>query len=213
MKNFDNKLKSEFYEREDVCKIAMDLLGKILVTNIDDKLTAGRIVETEAYNGPNDKAAHSYNNKRTNRTEVMFKSGGVVYIYLCYGLHNMVNIVTNVTDKPNAVLIRALEPVYGLVHMEERYNYALKSSLLTKGPGRVGKAMGLSTLHTGISLLSDDIFIADDDYRVKKGEIVITKRIGVEYALEDAELPYRFYIKGNVYVSGSKINNIPVRIM
>src|SRR4051812_36352452 len=105
------KLPTSFYERADVVTITKELLGKILVTNFDDKLTAGRIVEAEAYNGPFDKAAHSYNNRRTNRTEVMYGHGGVSYIYLCYGIHQMFNIVTSVKDIPNAILIRALEPL------------------------------------------------------------------------------------------------------
>src|SRR5690606_31415933 len=116
------KLPSSFYQRADVVQITKELIGKILVTNFAGQLTAGRIVEAEAYNGPFDKAAHSYNNRRTKRTEVMFGPGGVAYIYLCYGIHQMFNIVTNVKDVPNAILIRALEPITGINIMLSRSN-------------------------------------------------------------------------------------------
>ena len=197
-----------FYLHEDVVHIAKELLGKILVTNFDNQLTAGRIVETEAYNGPYDKAAHSYNNKRTNRTEVMFREGGVAYIYLCYGLHHMFNVLTNIKDKPNAILIRALEPITGLDIMLKRANKQIAGFELTKGPGNVGKALGLNKIHSGIDLQSEDIFIVDDGFKYNKNEIATTRRIGVEYAKEEALLPYRFLVSESMYVSGKKLNNV-----
>ncbi|MDB5190857.1 MAG: 3-methyladenine glycosylase [Segetibacter sp.] len=199
------RLPKEFYLRPNVVKITTDLIGKILVTKFDDKITAGRIVEAEAYNGPFDKASHSYNNRRTKRTEVMYAEGGVAYVYLCYGIHQMFNIVTNVADVPNAILIRALEPMIGIQTMLERSNKTNHAYDLTKGPGNVAKALGFHTSQTGISLLDDTMFIADDGWKYGAYEVIATTRIGVDYAAEDALLPYRFLVKGNPYVSGKKL--------
>ncbi|MDQ6814951.1 MAG: DNA-3-methyladenine glycosylase, partial [Bacteroidota bacterium] len=127
------KLPASFYQQADVVAITKELLGKIVVTNFENKLTAGRIVEAEAYNGPFDKASHSYNNRRTKRTEVMYSNGGVAYVYLCYGIHQMFNIVTNAKDIPNAILIRALEPLTGIAAMLERSNKTVHSFDLTRG--------------------------------------------------------------------------------
>ena len=209
LKKIGKMLPDEFYQREDVVRIAKELLGKILVTNFKNQLTAGRIVETEAYNGPHDKAAHSYNYKRTNRTEAMYKDGGIAYIYLCYGIHQMFNIVTNTIDIPNAILIRAIEPITGVDIMLKRSNKLLADFTLTKGPGNVGKALGFNTIYTGMSLQSEDIFIIDDGFVHHDNQIVVTKRIGVDYAKEDALLPYRFYILGSNFKSGTKTSNLP----
>lgn len=201
------KLPPSFYQRADVVAITKDLIGKIAVTNFDGQLTAGRIVEAEAYNGPHDKAAHSYGNRRTNRTEVMFSAGGVAYIYLCYGIHQMFNIVTNEQDIPNAILIRALEPIIGIDIMLQRSNKTIHGADLTRGPGNVAKALGLHTRHSGMGLQCDEVYIADDGLKYPEDQIVTTKRIGVDYAEEDALLPYRFIVKGNKYVSGKKSQN------
>src|SRR5687767_9579715 len=134
------KLPLAFYLRDDVVQIAKDLLGKILVTQWDEHYTAGRIVETEAYAGTLDRASHAYKGK-TRRTEVMFGEGGVTYIYLCYGLHQMFNIVTNVSGTPHAILIRALEPLAGIDIMLQRTGKQKPDATLTRGPGNVGKAM------------------------------------------------------------------------
>ncbi|WP_018611974.1 DNA-3-methyladenine glycosylase [Segetibacter koreensis] len=198
-------LPQSFYERADVVAVTRDLLGKIVVTNFGNTLTAGRIVEAEAYNGPFDKAAHSYNNRRTKRTEVMFSNGGVAYIYLCYGIHQMFNIVTNKAGIPNAILIRALEPIAGIDTMLARSNKNSHGFDLTRGPGNVAKALGVHTKHTGMGLQDDEIYIADDGLRYNDNEIVVTTRVGVDYAAEDALLPYRFIVRGNKYVSGKKI--------
>lgn len=198
------KLPAVFYGRNNVVEITRELLGKILVTKFNNAITAGRIVEAEAYNGPFDKASHSYGNRRTKRTEVMYAAGGVAYVYLCYGIHQMFNVVTNVQDIPNAILIRALEPVIGIDTMLERSKKNLHGFDLTRGPGNVARALGLHTSHTGISLQSDELFIADDGLRYNESEIAVTTRIGVDYAAEDALLPYRFIVKGNKYVSGKK---------
>lgn len=200
-----NKLPAEFYRAKDVTRIARELLGKIIVTGFDGVITAARIVETEAYNGSVDKASHAYGNRRTRRTEVMFAEGGVAYVYLCYGIHHLFNVVTNIKDTPHAVLIRAAEPVSGIDEMMARTGKKVLDNTLTRGPGNVSRALGIYTKHTGISLQSDELFIADDGFKLKRSMIGITTRIGVDYAAEDALLPYRFVIKNNPYVSGKKL--------
>ncbi|HEX7691006.1 MAG TPA: DNA-3-methyladenine glycosylase [Sediminibacterium sp.] len=196
------KLPPAFYERKNVCTVARELLGKTLVSYFDNILTAGKIVETEAYNGSTDKASHAWNGRRTERTEIMYRHGGVAYVYLCYGIHHMFNVVTNVADIPHAILVRALEPVTGVEHMLVRTHKTKPDTSLTKGPGNVAKALGIHTRHTGTDLQSNHLFIADDGTRISRSSILATPRIGVDYAGEDALLPYRFVVKGNPYVSG-----------
>jgi DNA-3-methyladenine glycosylase len=198
------KLPVSFYERKNVCTVAKDLIGKVIVTTFDRILTAGRIVETEAYNGPVDKASHAWNGRRTARTEIMYNHGGVAYVYFCYGIHHLFNVVTNVTDTPHAVLIRAVEPLHGIEDMLIRTGKKKADHTLTRGPGNVSKALGIHTSHTGINLQSDQLFIADDGFVVARPAIQATPRIGVDYAGSDALLPYRFILKGNPYVSGKK---------
>src|ERR1043165_4473941 len=168
------KLPSSFYEREDVVLIAKELIGKILVTKFDGKLTAGRIVETEAYNGAIDRASHAYNNRRTNRTQVMYTAGGVAYVYLCYGIHQLFNVVTNVKDTPHAVLVRAVEPLAGVEEMLIRTNKGKAGFDLTRGPGNVSKALGIHTRHTGMSLTGNEIFIADDGFQYPPHQVIAT---------------------------------------
>jgi DNA-3-methyladenine glycosylase len=196
------KLDYSFYERSDVVKIARDLLGKLLVTNFSGQRTSGRIVETEAYNGIGDRASHAFGGRRTPRTEIMYAKAGSAYIYLIYGIHHLFNVVTNKIDVPHAVLIRALEPVEGIPVMLERTGKRQPDLTLTKGPGNVSKALGLHTSDTGVSLLGEKIFIGDDGHRLRGAEIGRSVRIGVDYAGPDALLPYRFFVKGNGYVSG-----------
>lgn len=200
-----NMLNENFYTRKNVVKIAKELLGKIIVTYFNEQLTAARITETEAYNGIVDKASHAYNNRRTNRTEIMYANGGAAYVYLCYGIHHLFNVVTNIKDVPHAVLIRAAEPLIGIDEMLKRTNKKKLDYTLTSGPGNVSKALGIYKHHTGIDLKSDDFFIADDGKKLSAKNIIATPRIGVDYAAEDALLPYRFYIKGNEFVSGKKL--------
>jgi DNA-3-methyladenine glycosylase len=198
------KLPSSFYQRANVLQVSKELLGKLLVTNFNNQQTAGRIVEVEAYRGVGDKASHAYSGRRTKRTEVMYGVGGVAYVYLIYGIHHLFNVVTNTTDVPHAILVRGIEPVTGTAIMLERMKKQQLDYTVGRGPGNVSKALGIHTMHTGLSLGDDTIFIADDGTRIKPKDIVATKRIGVDYAAEDALLPYRFYVKGNPYVSGKK---------
>lgn len=202
-----NKLSRSFYEGNDVLQIAKQLLGKILVTQFNNIYTAGRIVETEAYAGEIDKASHAYGGRRTNRTEVMFGAPATSYVYLCYGIHHLFNVVTNRQGIPHAVLIRALEPISGIEDMLIRADKKKADFTLTKGPGNVSKVMGIRTSHTGISLLGDQIYITDNVEQVDPNQILSTPRIGVDYAGPDALLPYRFIIKNNPYVTGKKIFN------
>lgn len=198
------KLDKAFYEREDVVKIARELIGKVLVTNFDGVITSGRIVETEAYNGVVDKASHAYNNRRTKRTEIMFGEGGNAYVYLCYGIHHLFNVVTNVKDVPHAVLIRAVEPLEGIDTMLERMKRTKLDFSIGRGPGNVSKALGIATHHTGNTLFGKDIYIAEDGIKIPSKHIIASPRIGVDYAAEDALLPYRFYVQNNGYVSGKR---------
>jgi DNA-3-methyladenine glycosylase len=196
------KLPLSFYRRDDVVQIARELIGMILVTKWDGITTSGRIVETEAYAGVTDKASHSYGGRRTNRTEIMYAEGGYSYVYLCYGIHHLFNVVTHSRDVPHAILLRSLEPVAGIPEMLKRTGKKKPDHTLTRGPGNMAKALGIFKEQTGILLNGKEMFLADDGFRYKKNEIIASPRIGVDYAGEDALLPYRFYVKGNPYVSG-----------
>lgn len=206
--NVMKKLNPEFYRREDVLVIAKDLLGKILVTKKGGRLTSGRIVEVEAYAGTIDRASHAYGGRRTARTEIMYRAGGVAYVYLCYGIHHLFNVVTHGKDIPHAILVRALEPVKGVKWMLKRRAKKKADHTLARGPGNVSKALGIRISDTGRSLRSDELYIADDGCRYKVHEIALSKRIGVDYAGTDADLPYRFYVKGCLCVSGGKVGKV-----
>ncbi len=196
------KLPVEFYDRENVLQIAIDLLGKILVTKVEGIITSGVIVETEAYIGLTDRASHSYNGKRTARNEYMYATAGTAYVYICYGMHHLFNVVTNKKNIPDAVLIRAVEPIKGIDTMLKRTGKLKLDNTLTKGPGNVGKALGVAKNHSGLNLSGNKIFIADNNLFFKENEIGASKRIGVESAGAAALYPYRFFVKGNKYVSG-----------
>jgi len=195
------KLPRSYYLNENVVDISRELLGKYLFTCIDGLTTGGYIVETEAYNGVNDKASHAYGNRQTPRTKTMFMEGGIAYVYLCYGIHEMFNIVTAVEGRPQAILIRAINPTDGIDVMLARRNMPLVKPNITSGPGSVAKALGISRNINAISLQSEIIWIEDRGLCFKDEEIAAVPRIGVAYAGEDALLPYRFYVKGNPYVS------------
>jgi len=196
------KIPLSFYKRKDVVAIARDLIGKIVVTKFDGLITSGRIIETEAYVAHVDKASHSFGGRRTAKNEHMYARPGTAYVYICYGMHQMLNVVTNDKNIPDAVLIRAVEPLEGIDIMLRRTGKEKLNFTLTKGPGNVGKALGIFKMHSGLHLLDEKIYLADDGLKLKESEIGISKRIGVESAFPDSELPYRFYVRGNKYVSG-----------
>jgi len=195
------KLPLAFYQREDVVTAARELLGKYLFTCIDGVISGGYIVETEAYNGVADRAAHSYGGRLTPRTKPMFENGGIAYVYLCYGIHEMFNIVVSAEGDPRAVLIRAVHPTEGLEAMLYRRNMMAVKPNITAGPGSVAQAFGISRKLNGVSLLSDVLWLEDRALVFPDESVAAVPRIGVAYAKEDALLPYRFYVKGDIYVS------------
>ncbi len=201
-----NILPKDFYTREDVVAISQDLLGKYLVTNFDGIKTVGKIVETEAYRAPDDKACHAYNNRYTKRTKTMFLEGGVAYVYLCYGIHHLFNVVTGKEGMAHAVLIRAIEPVENLPKMLERRNFKQVKSQLSAGPGVMSKALGITTAQTGQSLCSSEgkIWLESRDQPLDKDLIVASPRVGIAYAEECAAWPWRFRIKNSVWTSPAK---------
>jgi DNA-3-methyladenine glycosylase len=198
------RLPLEFYTRTDVVQIARELLGKVLVTEIDGQRTAGRITETEAYRAPDDRACHAFGNRRTARTEVMFQEGGRAYIYLCYGIHHLFNVVTGPEDMAHAVLIRAIEPVEGSDVMRQRRCGSREKHLskLTTGPGTLSQALGVTTGFTGQSLFKPDtpIWIEGTAVEISDNEIASGPRIGVDYAGECAAWPWRFWLKNSPFV-------------
>ncbi len=198
------KLPLSFYDRNDVTLIARELLGKILVSEVNGEFTSGRIVETEAYVALTDRASHSFGGKRTLRNEHMYSAPGTAYIYICYGMHQMMNVVTNKINVPDAILIRAVEPLQGIEIMMNRTGKKKTDLTITRGPGNVGKALGISKLFSGANLRNNLIYICTDGYIPSPATIGISKRIGVEGAGKDAELPYRFFIKNNPFVSGKR---------
>lgn len=193
------KLERSFYTRSNVVQIAKDLLGKYLYTCWNGKITGGIITETEAYAGITDRASHAYNNRRTQRTGIMYWQGGTAYIYLCYGIHSLFNVVTNVEGIPHAVLIRAIHPTDGIDLMLKRRNKKKSDKTLTSGPGSVSQALDIHYSHTGKDLLGDEIWIEDKGIKIHPNKIIEGQRIGVDYAGEDAKLPYRFRIIFGMY--------------
>ncbi|WP_312304966.1 DNA-3-methyladenine glycosylase [Chryseobacterium sp.] len=195
------KLPLSYYADQDVLFLAQDLLGKVLFTEINGAVTAGIIVETEAYFGVQDKASHAYGGRRTDRTETLYSHGGVSYVYLCYGIHHLFNVVTSVEDEPHAVLIRAVEPLIGKETMELRRSMPASRAAISSGPGSAAKALGIDRNFNKKDLTGNEIWIEDHGIRYDPDEIIAGFRIGVAYAQEDALLPWRFFVKGNKYVS------------
>ncbi|WP_116168164.1 DNA-3-methyladenine glycosylase [Pedobacter agri] len=195
------KLSRGYYLNEDVLHLAKDLLGKVLFTNIQGEVSAGIIVETEAYFGISDKASHAYGGRRTNRTETMFSEGGVAYVYLCYGMHNLFNVVSSKINDPHAILIRAIEPLIGKELMEERRKMVFAKPAISSGPGSAAKALGIDRSFNAKDLTGNEIWIEDHQISIDDNEIMAVPRVGIAYAQEHAALPWRFYIKGNKYVS------------
>ncbi len=198
-----DKLPLSFYEQDDVVEIAKQLLGKVLCTNFDGIITKGIIVETEAYNGRTDKACHAHFAGKTNRTKIMYARGGLAYVYLCYGIHHLFNIVTNKEGLADAVLVRAIEPLEGIEHILERRNKTKLERSVGGGPGIVSQALGIRTNHYGQDLLGDRIWI-EDHQTINSEEIITSPRVGIDYAEDDAFLPWRFRIKDNPFTSPAK---------
>ena len=197
----NKKIPVSYYKNSDTLELSKDILGKKLVTKVDNQITSGIIVESEAYLGVNDKASHAFDNKLTSRTSTMFEEGGISYIYLCYGMHSLFNIVTNNKGIPEAILIRAIKPIDGISMMCKRRNMKEKSYNLTNGPGKLSQALGITKKLNRQSLHGDDICLEDIKISFKNNNILSSPRIGVDYAGTDAKLPYRFYIKNNKWVS------------
>lgn len=193
-----SKLHQSFYLQESAVDVAKQLLGKELCTKINGKLTSGIITETEAYMGVNDKASHSWNNRRTHRTEIMYHEGGVAYVYLCYGIHSLFNVVTNIEDVPHAVLIRSIIPKRGIEIIKKRRPVNKLMKQIASGPGMVSQALGIDCSMTGLSLFGDKIWIENTDLQLSATQITATTRIGVDYAGADALLPYRFFINPEI---------------
>jgi DNA-3-methyladenine glycosylase len=202
-------LPREFYRQPDVVEIARQLLGKVLFTSFDGQLTAGKIVETEAYDGRNDKACHAFL-KRTKRTEIMYGDGGYAYIYLCYGIHHLFNIVTNEKSLADAILVRAIEPIEGLETMMKRRGMDEPKTNLTAGPGMLSQAMGIKKDLSGSDLVNGPIWIAEDKTHNSPVTIEADRRVGVNYAGEDALLPWRFYEKDNRWISRKKQKDVDI---
>lgn len=198
----NHKLSVSFYRQSDVVDIARQLIGKVLCTQIGDSdLTSGLIVEAEAYCGRGDKACHANNGTRTQRTETMYQPGGIAYVYLCYGIHHLFNVVTDVQDKADAVLIRAIEPLEGKKLMMERRSSQKIGPTLTAGPGRLTQALGITTDFDTADLTGNTIWIEDRGNIISKDEVVAAKRVGVDYAGADADRPWRFYLRKNNWIS------------
>lgn len=194
------KLPESFYERTNVVRIARALLGKSLFTQVDGTITGGTIVETEAYSWK-ERGCHAYDARKTARNAVMFGPGGHSYVYMCYGIHFLFNVVTNRRDTAEAVLVRALEPHTGLDVMRERRGKLASHYHLTSGPGKLTRALAIDRQWNGLSLLANEVWISDTGMDVRGRDIVASPRIGIDYAGEDAALPWRFHIKGNPWVS------------
>jgi DNA-3-methyladenine glycosylase len=196
----NKKLSKSFYQRE-LLDVAQDLLGKIFVKVDAKKHLAGKIVEVEAYHGDYDQAAHSFAGI-TERTKIMFETGGYLYVYFTYGVHHCCNVVTGKKGQGNAVLIRAVEPITGIEKMlRNRFGRKLKSEKeifnLTNGPGKVCQAFGIDRKLSGTDLTGNKIFILNGQ-KISSNDIGISKRIGIT---KSVDLPWRYFIKNNPYIS------------
>jgi len=196
------KLRRSFFVRPDVLRISRDLLGKHLFTRIGGRtVTGGIIVETEAYGGAADRASHAYGGRRTARNRIMYAEGGVAYVYLCYGVHALFNIVTNVEGMPQAVLIRAVQPTHGIERMRRRRGRRATDRALAAGPGALTRALGIRVSDSGEPVTGNRIWLEDRSGRNRRPRIVAGPRVGVAYAGKDAKKPWRFLVKGNPWTS------------
>ncbi len=197
----DRKLPREFYTRNNVLTVARQLLGQVLVVlEPTGERTAGTIVETEAYRGPEDRASHAFGGRRTTRTETMYRVGGTAYVFFVYGMYYHFNVVTNVADVPHAVLIRAIEPVEGIERMRER-RAGQPDHAMANGPGKLCIALGIDRSFDRADLLGNRVWIERGEQRIAPADIASGPRIGVDYAGEWAQKPWRFWVRGNRYIS------------
>jgi DNA-3-methyladenine glycosylase len=194
------KLPREFYARQNVLTVARELLGKLLVVpTANGSRVSGMIVETEAYRGPEDRASHAYGGRRTKRTETMYQLGGTVYVYFVYGMYYQFNVVTNIRDTPHAVLVRALQPVEGIEDMRDR-RQTHSDRNLTSGPGKLCIAMGIDRKLDREDLLGERVWIEEGE-KIPRTRIATGPRVGIDYAEEWTEKPWRFWLKDNPFVS------------
>lgn len=198
------KLPRHYYQQADVVALAQNLVGKALYTHIDGVTTGGMIVETEAYSGSRDRACHAFLHRRTQRTAIFYQPGGLAYVYLCYGIHALFNIITNVAEAPDAVLIRAIEPLEGIGTMLRRRGLARAQRKLTGGPGCVTQALGITTADYGEELTGDRIWLETRGDDVDANRLIASPRVGVGYAGEDAQLPWRFRLRDSSWTSPAK---------
>ena len=191
-------LPQELFLTADVTRVARQLLGKVVITEQDGVVTSGLIVETEAYSH-RERGCHAYQNRLTERNRAMFMEGGHAYVYLCYGIHHMLNVVTNRAGVGDAVLIRALQPLEGIEVMMQRMK-APSPKKITSGPGKLAKAMAINRTYNGLRFNHSSIRLEQGD-TLRRSQVVASQRIGIDYAGEDAKLPWRFYWKDNEWVS------------
>jgi DNA-3-methyladenine glycosylase len=195
-----SKLPREFYTRPNVLTVARELLGKLLVVPArNGKRISGKIVEVEAYRGPHHRAAHSYGGRRTARVEPMYAIGGTAYVFFVYGMYYQFNVVTNVAETPHAVLIRAVEPVEGIELMRKRRG-SVPDHNLTNGPGKLCIALGIDRRLDGADLLGSKVWLEEGEM-IPRSRIMSGPRIGIDYAEEWRDKPWRFWIKDNKFVS------------
>lgn len=186
------KLSREFYQRNTL-EVARELLGKQLVHHTPEGIAAGKIIEVEAYMGPDDAASHSYKGLRSKRTEIMFGPGGFAYVYLIYGMYHCFNIITNISGEPHAVLIRALEPFEGIELMKKRRKTAVPKNLCS-GPGKLCSALGITSADNRTDLCGDSLYLLDGS-KILESDIVATPRINIDYSGEARDYLWRFIIK------------------
>ncbi len=194
-------LPPSFYLGSDPVPLARALLGKVLCARVEGALSSVIVVETEAYRGEHDRACHAHGGRRTRRTEVMYRRGGVAYVFKCYGMHHLLNVVTDVEEQADAVLLRAGEPLDGVEHMRRRRGAARSDAELARGPGSLCKALGVTATHQGASFQGPELWLEDRGVVIADAEVVAGPRVGVDYAGADAALPWRFSVRGSPYVS------------
>jgi len=195
-------LSRDFYQNTNPFFVGEQLIGKIIETSFDQKVCTARIVELEIYKAPEDRGSHAYQNKLTDRTKIIFEKGGLAYVYLCYGIHHMFNVVSGPEGVAHAILIRAVEPLQGIHTMKSRRGIE-KEVQLTNGPGKLCQALGIKTSFDGETLFErrSKIRLLDDGFKYIPDDLYKGPRVGIAYAKEDANLPYRYYLKQNSFVS------------